>query len=579
EIEKVLKKVAEGVEVFEGIFEKIQQNGSQAQKEKFESELKKEIKKLQRYRDQIKTWLSSNEIKDKRALTENRKLIEQCMEKFKACEKELKTKAYSKEGLSLPGKIDPQEKEKGELSDWITEKISELNTQFDAFEAESEGLKLANKKTRKPDPAKTERINGIEKHMERIKWHISQLEIVLRMLENGDLTVDKVKGIKDDVQFYVESNQEDDFQEDEGIYDELNLEEAEVYGFGHDDDKESSTGSLDDLDTPPREKEPAPKPPAIPRTVVAAVAAQKPPAAPVVIKPVVSQPTAPKPPVVPVIPAVPVISKQPIPGRTDSTPLTHRYSTAASGSTSDSIKAQTPTLDEKKITKGMTSPSSTSTTTETSQTSTSILSKQQQQSPVPSAGHLPVAATPSPSVNTSMQIQPQPTAIHQAPVVAKTSINLATSQLPALTQSIGSAQQQQTTAQITSGASRQLTQPEVTNVENAKDEVSSESINPVLPASLADLEASFEAAKERERGSKLKDDKLFQAELFETSFRFLPEVTDSERPSYYMPKTPYPIPSYYPQTPLQVFETSMLFEKFDIDTLFFIFYYQQGTYQ
>jgi len=72
-----LKRVAEGVDTFETIFEKIQSSSNVAQKEKYELELKKEIKKLQRYRDQIKSWLSLNEIKDKRALTENRKLIEQ----------------------------------------------------------------------------------------------------------------------------------------------------------------------------------------------------------------------------------------------------------------------------------------------------------------------------------------------------------------------------------------------------------------------------------------------------------------------------------------------------------------------
>ena len=32
------------------------------QKEKYESDLKKEIKKLQRYRDQIKTWYTSHAI-------------------------------------------------------------------------------------------------------------------------------------------------------------------------------------------------------------------------------------------------------------------------------------------------------------------------------------------------------------------------------------------------------------------------------------------------------------------------------------------------------------------------------------
>jgi CCR4-NOT transcription complex subunit 3 len=69
------------------------------QKEKFESDLKKEIKKLQRYRDQIKTWIQLSEIKDKQALLDARKLIEREMERFKVCEKETKTKAFSKEGL------------------------------------------------------------------------------------------------------------------------------------------------------------------------------------------------------------------------------------------------------------------------------------------------------------------------------------------------------------------------------------------------------------------------------------------------------------------------------------------------
>ena len=47
-----------------------------------------------------------------------------------------------------------------------------------------------------------------------------------------------------------------------------------------------------------------------------------------------------------------------------------------------------------------------------------------------------------------------------------------------------------------------------------------------------------------------------------------------------MPNQPYPTPGYYPQVPFALFETSpLIFEKFDTDTLFFIFYYQQGTYQ
>lgn len=39
-------------------------------------DLKTQIKKLQRLRDQIKAWVASNDIKDKTALLENRRLIE-----------------------------------------------------------------------------------------------------------------------------------------------------------------------------------------------------------------------------------------------------------------------------------------------------------------------------------------------------------------------------------------------------------------------------------------------------------------------------------------------------------------------
>jgi division protein CdvB (Snf7/Vps24/ESCRT-III family) len=68
--------VSEGVELFESIYDKMQASTNQTQKEKLETDLKTQIKKLQRLRDQIKTWVASNDIKDKSALLDNRKLIE-----------------------------------------------------------------------------------------------------------------------------------------------------------------------------------------------------------------------------------------------------------------------------------------------------------------------------------------------------------------------------------------------------------------------------------------------------------------------------------------------------------------------
>lgn len=42
------------------------------------------------------------------------------MERFKIVERETKTKAYSKEGLGLAQKVDPAQKEKEEVGNWLT---------------------------------------------------------------------------------------------------------------------------------------------------------------------------------------------------------------------------------------------------------------------------------------------------------------------------------------------------------------------------------------------------------------------------------------------------------------------------
>ncbi len=65
------------MEKFEETWQKVHNASNANQKEKYEEDLKKEIKKLQRLRDQIKTWIASGSINDKTVLLEKRKLIEQ----------------------------------------------------------------------------------------------------------------------------------------------------------------------------------------------------------------------------------------------------------------------------------------------------------------------------------------------------------------------------------------------------------------------------------------------------------------------------------------------------------------------
>ncbi|XP_057664609.1 CCR4-NOT transcription complex subunit 3 isoform X1 [Diorhabda carinulata] len=231
EIDRCLKKVTEGVETFEDIWQKVHNAANSNQKEKYEADLKKEIKKLQRLRDQIKSWIASAEIKDKSVLMENRKLIETQMERFKVVERETKTKAYSKEGLGAAQKLDPAQKEREEIQHWLASSIEKLNIGTDSFESEIEQL-LSNKK-KKLDKDKQDRIDELKSRLEKHRFHIRKLETLLRMLDNMSVEVQQIKNIKDNVEYYIDFNTEPDFEDNEFIYDDIiGMDEVELSGVG-----------------------------------------------------------------------------------------------------------------------------------------------------------------------------------------------------------------------------------------------------------------------------------------------------------------------------------------------------------
>lgn len=231
--------------------DKFQSASNQTQKEKFEADLKKEIKKLQRLRDQIKTWLTNNEIKDKRTLLEARKDIESDMERFKVIEKETKTKMYSKEGLCMEQKRDPRDKEKEEMEEWLRSKINILSEHIEKFEYDIESLVNAMKRKRGNDKEKQEAIEGKRTHLEHHKWHITKLEACMRLLNNDRLDLDVLKNVKDSVSYYIDEHEDPDFMDDELIYDELHLDDvADMSVVGalaeHNDSLREGADSQDD---------------------------------------------------------------------------------------------------------------------------------------------------------------------------------------------------------------------------------------------------------------------------------------------------------------------------------------------
>ena len=128
------------------------------------------------------------------------------MERFKVIEKEMKTKAYSKEGLGTAVRIDAKEQQRIDLTQWIADKVEELQRQVEGAEAEVESLQAGAKRKGKAGEAGQARIDLLELQNERRQWHISQLEIIMRLLENSSLKVEDVEGVKEDVDFFVSMN-------------------------------------------------------------------------------------------------------------------------------------------------------------------------------------------------------------------------------------------------------------------------------------------------------------------------------------------------------------------------------------
>ena len=128
------------------------------------------------------------------------------MEKFKACEKEMKTKAFSKEGLTAAAKLDPKAQEKLEMTQWIQTQVEELLLQVEQSEAEIETLQGGGKKKGKSGGASAERLEELEHLNERRKWHIGRLELIMRLMDNGSMETEKVKALQEDVQYFVDSN-------------------------------------------------------------------------------------------------------------------------------------------------------------------------------------------------------------------------------------------------------------------------------------------------------------------------------------------------------------------------------------
>lgn len=223
DIEKNLSLVEEGHMNFQALFKKIQTTTSAQQKERLETELKREIKKLQKIREKLRSF-ESQDPRFKLKLNEARRKIEDLMELHKQTEKESKTKAFSKEGLIISSKTNPHEEEKEEMREMIKGLISNLQDKINIKESE-----LASAKNARTRVSQSEEIS---KQIKGIQYHYDKLELVLRQIENDSFSIDMIWSLNDKMENFIKNEENSEIEQElEQCYRELNLPNKILQNF------------------------------------------------------------------------------------------------------------------------------------------------------------------------------------------------------------------------------------------------------------------------------------------------------------------------------------------------------------
>lgn len=490
----------------------------------------------------------------------------------------MKTKAFSKEGLSAAAKLDPKEREKLELSNFLSDMVDELNRQTEGHEAEIETLQAGMKKGKK-DTGKADRLSELERNCESHKDHMSKLEIILRGLENGSIETDQVKEIQDDIKHYVDNNQEVDFEENEYMYEGLNLDEEEdLWGMNKEEGDKVSSQDAQSIadDTPDHEGPPAPpKQGAVGKSKSQSISEPQPngrrssqqhaksplPALSTLHQSLPNN-------VMSKAPAVAEMKPAPLPTIPMGQPL--KYASAAAAAT----------LNDKNgvgIAPLPPPPGAPPRTSE--QTSPAVVNAQPVetiQQTAKAVEQLPKQTTPAPK-----EEAPKATPVSEPATQAR-------SKAPSVKPSpqVSQAQPSQAATDSSSTATVKAQQPPspdsgvagiaLSNGTAAQEEEEEEEESIYhLPSSLTDLLDSFEETKKR-----ASSDQPFDVPMLNASRLTAPNPSDAAKPSHYAPQTPYPYtPAHYPTTPLPIFDDPRLYTRIDTDSLFYAFYYRQGTYQ
>lgn len=571
EFDKLQKKVAEGLQQFDEIHDKIAATDNPSLKDKLEGDLRKEIKKLQRSRDQVKQWSGdlSNKL-DRSALQESRSRIENAMERFKEVEKISKLKQFSNEGLEMQTKLGARgldEAKKNEAVRYITESLDELNHQSELLVAESTQL-LHKKKS----PATQASMDDLAMKMERNNAHVSKLELILRNLDNDQLAPERIDDIKDDLDYYLENNQLPDFVDYDDFYDSLELDESlEIVPYADDHIPAPKNPKAPELKA--KESEPKPAKESDPKSL-------KEP------EPKPAKQSDPKSLKEPELrPAKELERKDNGKSLRDDTRDKTSLKDTPRSKPAVSLHATTPPSNSwtnsqpLQASRGNSAPSSSSASSSAAPTAAPILSSAPTSSRVPPPGLNPYSKPGTPVPNSLAHATPVSRSAGSKTTVAeelkKKALLHAASHEADKHQSGDGALSHNGVAQSAdmrpSSPSVKLLDKTQSSSSLRKQSLASPDLGPVKKGPMSATAALA--------SSRLNQPLPFSeiALQLEASLVNCPDSFDLEKPRQYNPINVHPSSVDYPQEPMYELNSISIMRKFDTDTLFFCFYYNEGV--
>lgn len=623
EIDRTLKRVQEGMAEFEEIWQKVHSASKANLKDKYEADLKKEIKKLQRYRDQIKTWAASSEVKNKQPLVDARKAIEKDMERFKVCEKETKTKAYSKEGLNLQTQkemMPEADPERDETLEWIESVRDRLRDQLGTAEEEFNTFNLKSKRGRKSSVDK-DRYSQLQEKIDHYNWHIQQLGLTAEKLEEGYITLEQINLVRDDIEYYVEMNPEEVIEDsyfyamlEEEVTDDVKEHDSEDDAISPVDDDNSVDGNISDASqdrsefTSPKKEVSKAKEVKSPTESSSVKSAKDPKSMPTSQS---AQPSIVQSKRIQDPKSQPVKSSGGINASSSSTvPSKSAKSMASlvSGSSIDSNKSESKAPSAASIVAGGPSVSRPleggfASVVKRNQVLTNNVQTQTSKVLDYSKIGKTALSDSNPPLNAAQRLQAAQASASLTPSKPSSFVSKSVSGTP-FKQGVNPSTVRSSTPSRTINASTKLAnvpkpgssydesfeQPIERKIQNSKarstDSLDSVS-KPEQPSSKDSRSLKLQypsVQRPRIIVPRALDERLAQEHksglaMLEMSMHGVSDQLEGERGRSYAPRNPYRTPDFFPTVPASILDDNRVFDKFDADTLFFIFYFQQGTYQ